>query len=99
VAAIVDAKGVLAAHGRLVVEQDRAIFDRIETDAAHRRRGLASAVMARLQSEALQSGVRGGLLVATADGQRLYASLGWTILSDYTSAVIPLPSPADAFTL
>jgi GNAT superfamily N-acetyltransferase len=87
-----DDQGRLAAHGRLVIEQGWAVFDRIETDEAHRRRGLGSAVMRGLQAQALEAGARGGLLVATAEGERLYASLGWTSLSDYTSAVIPPPA-------
>jgi GNAT superfamily N-acetyltransferase len=97
-AALTDEKGALAANGRLMIEQGWAIFDRIETDEAHRRRGLGTAMMHALQREALSVGVRGGLLVATADGERLYTSLGWTILSDYSSMVIPPPSPAAPFT-
>jgi GNAT superfamily N-acetyltransferase len=96
-ATVRDEGGAVAAHGRLVVEQDWAIFDRIETDEAHRRRGLATLVMRGLQSKAFKAGARGGLLVATIEGERLYASLGWAILSHYTSAAIPLPSPTAAF--
>lgn len=98
VATVTDEAGALAAHGRMVLEQGHAIFDRIETNESYRRRGLGSTVMRALQAQALHDGAKGGLLVATQDGERLYAGLGWTILSDYTSAFIPPASPAAAFT-
>jgi len=96
-ATVTDEEGALAAHGRMVLEQGWAIFDRIETNESHRRRRLGSTVMRALQAQALRDGAQGGLLAATVAGERLYASLGWTVLSDYTSAFIPPPSPTSAF--
>lgn len=84
--------GELAAIGRVVRVGEFAIYDRIETDAAHRRRGLARTVMKRLETIARDHGTTRGVLVATAEGRGLYASLGWELHSLYTTAVI---SPAD----
>ena len=55
-----------------------AIADRIETMTAHRRRGLASALMGSLAEAARAQGATTGLLIASPAGQHLYASLGWT---------------------
>lgn len=88
-ATVTSRDGGLAARGRLLLDGGWAVFDRIETEEVHRRRGLGTTVMRALQLRALDAGVRGGLLVATADGQRLYRSLGWQSLSDHTSAAIP----------
>ena len=65
------------------------IYDRIVTDAAHRRQGLGRAIMATLGS-ARNSSASKQVLVATEDGRRLYSSLGWTIHSPYATAVIPI---------
>ncbi|MFJ4906032.1 GNAT family N-acetyltransferase [Streptomyces sp. NPDC093249] len=51
--------------------------DRIETDPAHRRRGLGSNVMLTLEAAAAQAGAGTGVLAATVDGLALYDSLGW----------------------
>jgi GNAT superfamily N-acetyltransferase len=88
-AAVLDAGGAEAARGGLVIEQGRAIFDRIVTEEAHRHRGLARAVMACLEAVAVEQGAGHGVLVATGPGHALYTRLGWRTLSDYTSAVIP----------
>jgi len=84
--------GELAAIGRVVCVGEFAIYDRIETDAAHRRLGLARTVMKKLESIARDRGATRGVLVATAEGRGLYASLGWELHSLYTTAVI---SPAN----
>lgn len=81
--------GEPAARGRLVLRGSFAIFDQIETEEGHRRRGLGTAVMRRLGGEALHRRAGRGILVATPAGQALYRSLGWRLLSDYTSAFIP----------
>jgi GNAT superfamily N-acetyltransferase len=92
VARVRTADGEIASIGRVVFVDDFAIYDRIETHEDHRRRGLASALMNRLQSVALARAKRRGVLVATADGRVLYETLGWHLHSPYTTAVIPGPT-------
>lgn len=84
--------GVLAASGHLGHARDALVVDRIVTDAGHRRRGLARAVMASL-AEAVAGDGRPGLLVATLAGRPLYESLGWRVVSPYASAAYAGDSP------
>lgn len=77
------------AIGRMVVVEEYAIYDRIETIPEHRRLGLASAVVLKLEALAMEQGGSKGLLVATDEGKALYESLGWTSYSPYTTALIP----------
>ncbi|QEV21799.1 GNAT family N-acetyltransferase [Streptomyces alboniger] len=72
-----DSSGGVAAHGAIAVIGADAIADRIETDAAHRRRGLGRAMMSALAEAAVAQGARTGLLIASKEGQHLYSSLGW----------------------
>ncbi|SDC22844.1 GNAT family N-acetyltransferase [Niabella drilacis] len=81
--------GEIAASGRIALADDFAIYDRIATAAAHRRKGLATAVMKRLTEIACSRGITKGVLVATEEGRVLYETLGWQLRSPYTSAVIP----------
>ncbi|MES2160507.1 MAG: GNAT family N-acetyltransferase [Pseudomonadota bacterium] len=81
----VDANGRTAAQGGVVLNAGCAVFDRIETMEGHRRKGLASAVMAALDTRA---GDAERLLVATEAGRALYASLGWQVLAPYSTAVL-----------
>jgi GNAT superfamily N-acetyltransferase len=83
---ILTAEGGVAASGRLFVAGGAAIFDQIVTHADHRRRGLATAVMTELTALASGLGAKGGVLVATSEGRELYATLGWRVLSPYTTA-------------
>lgn len=69
--------GEVAARGTIAVVGADAIADRIETDPAHRRRGLGRAMMSALAEAAVAQGARTGLLIASEEGQRLYSSLGW----------------------
>lgn len=85
---VLAADGALAADGRVVMVGDEAIIDRIGTDAAHRRRGLGTAVMCALHAIARERGARRGLLVATQQGQALYETLGWRAIAPYASAVV-----------
>jgi GNAT superfamily N-acetyltransferase len=80
--------GTHAADGRLVMVGEHAIYDRIGTGEAHRRRGLGAAVMAALHERAHELGARRGLLAATAAGHALYLTLGWRVQAPYASAVI-----------
>jgi GNAT superfamily N-acetyltransferase len=81
--------GAPAARGRLVLRGALAIFDQVETEEEHRRRGLGTAVMRELGRQAALRGAERGILVATPAGRALYLSLGWQVLSDYTSTCIP----------
>ncbi len=88
------ADGTQAARGRMAVVGDCAIFDRIRTEDAHRRRGLGRALMAALHARAHARGAVRGLLAATQDGHALYTTLGWEVQSPYASAVIEGPLAA-----
>lgn len=79
-------EGVEAARGRAVIDDGMTIFDRIAVEPDWRRRGLGGEVMRRLQA---RTGRDCGVLVATGDGRALYASLGWRLHSDYTTAASP----------
>jgi len=81
-------RGELAASGFAAETSDAFVYDRIETDPQHRRRGLARAVMAALGS-CRQSAAARQLLMATTAGERLYSSLGWHKLSTYSTACLP----------
>jgi len=85
---VVHESGEPAASGRIVLHGRTAIFDRIETAEAHRRRGLGSAVMMALDSLAIQAAVNERLLVATEDGRALYTRLGWRVISPWSTAVL-----------
>jgi N-acetylglutamate synthase len=69
-----------AAVGRVAVEGRWAVFTCVETDPAHRRRGLAAAVMAALAARALAHGATGALLQVepgNAAALALHARLGF----------------------
>ncbi|MGQ3383958.1 GNAT family N-acetyltransferase [Glutamicibacter sp. TV12E] len=75
-----DDQQVVAASGHVSAVNGFAIFDRIITGADFRRRGLGTLIMRALASLAQEHDVEEGLLIASVDGQQLYASLGWTSL-------------------
>jgi GNAT superfamily N-acetyltransferase len=79
--------GEAAASGRAFLAGAVAVFDQIVTEPAHRRRGLGRAVMHELALAAAQAGATHGALVATPDGQALYSTLGWRLVSPLTTAV------------
>jgi ribosomal protein S18 acetylase RimI-like enzyme len=79
--------GIVAARGKAALTGDSAVFDQIETDPQHRRRGLGRTVMGALSTAAQYAGATTGVLVATEDGRALYSALGWTLDSPMTSAV------------
>jgi GNAT superfamily N-acetyltransferase len=80
-------KGALAASGYAAETPDAFVYDRIETDAAHRRRGLGRAIMVGLGSCRKSRSAR-QLLVATPEGEKLYLKLGWRKLSPYATAKV-----------
>ena len=86
-ARIIAGDGALAASGYAAEHAGVFIFDRIATDAAHRRRGLGKALMAALGSTRRSSASQ-QVLVATEEGRALYATLGWRVLAPYSTAVI-----------
>jgi hypothetical protein len=87
-ARVLAADGSVAAAGHMAVVEDAAIFDRISTDVAHRRRGLGRVVMCALDAASRTLGARRGLLGATADGYAMYRTLGWHVQSPLVSGVI-----------
>lgn len=80
------ADGGCAAKGRVAVRGSAAVVDMVETDPAHRRRGLGSVVMSELSRVAAASGAVRAVLVATEAGLALYEKLGWTVESPITAA-------------
>jgi GNAT superfamily N-acetyltransferase len=82
------ADGTQAAGGRAVSRDGVFIYDQIRTDAAHRRRGLGTAVMVTLEAHGRHAS-DSQVLVATPEGRSLYATLGWRVHSLYSTAVIP----------
>lgn len=89
---LLDATGQLAASGRIVLHTGTAVFDRIKTQPAHRRKGLATCLMATLNAVADEAGIAERLLVATEEGRTLYQHLGWRVVAPYSTAVLRLHS-------
>jgi GNAT superfamily N-acetyltransferase len=88
-ATVRDESGVVASRGTMGLSGTDAVADRIETIPAHRRKGLAAAVMSALARDAVEHGAERGILVASEDGQRLYTSLGWQPAADVLIAAAP----------
>lgn len=70
--------GTVTAHGMAAIVGPDAVLHDIQTDPAHRRRGLGSVVMGALARRAIECGSRTGLLMATTEGFQLYRKLGWS---------------------
>ncbi|MDJ0319221.1 GNAT family N-acetyltransferase [Pseudarthrobacter sp. PS3-L1] len=79
--AVVRSDTEVAASGQMSVVDSTAVFDKIETDAQFQRRGLGSLIMKALAAQAPTHDVTEGLLLASADGQKLYSHLGWNSLT------------------
>jgi GNAT superfamily N-acetyltransferase len=77
----------LAASGYAVEYEGVFAFDRIATEAQHQRQGLGAALMAALGT-AQQSQAAQRVLVATEQGRALYTTLGWRVLSPYSTVTI-----------
>ncbi|MBR0552379.1 GNAT family N-acetyltransferase [Stakelama marina] len=86
---ILAADGSLAASGYAAEAAGVFAYDRIVTDAAHRRRGLGRAVMAMLGAERRSADAL-PVLVASPDGHALYTALGWETVSSYSTAALPV---------
>ncbi|MEV0613752.1 GNAT family N-acetyltransferase [Nonomuraea sp. NPDC050404] len=78
----------VAARGQFAVAGTTAVVDKVETAPDHRRRGLGTTVMTTIAATAASVGARTGVLVATAEGQALYETLGWTLHTPMTAAVL-----------
>lgn len=89
VATVRHESGELGARGTMGLTGTDAVADRIETMPAHRRRGLASAVMSALARSAIAEGAERGILIASEEGQRLYAALGWRPVAEVLIATTP----------
>ncbi|GAA3248995.1 GNAT family N-acetyltransferase [Nonomuraea helvata] len=87
-ARLLTAAGEIAARGQFALAGRTAVVDKVETAGNHRRRGLGTVVMQTLASTAASMGARTGVLVATAEGQALYETLGWTLHTPMTAAVL-----------
>ncbi len=74
---ILASDGTIAARGMAAIVGNDAVMHDIQTDPAHRRRGLGSVVMGALSRCAIQRGAASSLLMATAEGVHLYRKLGW----------------------
>ncbi|MFE2145320.1 GNAT family N-acetyltransferase [Streptomyces sp. NPDC059456] len=87
--------GALAARGQVAVPGPggTAVFDQVETSAAHRRKGLGSLVMRTLGNAAAASGSPAAVLAATTEGRALYESLGWRTHGPLTSLFRDDPAP------
>ncbi|MEV0416518.1 GNAT family N-acetyltransferase [Streptomyces sp. NPDC050448] len=85
--------GAFAAHGQVAVPGPgrTAVFDQVETSAAHRRKGLGSLVMRTLGNVAAAAGSSAAVLAATAEGRTLYEFLGWRTHGPLTSLVRDVP--------
>jgi hypothetical protein len=70
--------GEHAAEGQVGLAGDHAVFDRIRTHEGFKRRGLGSRVMQALTAWSVEQRAATGVLAASAEGQLLYARLGWT---------------------
>lgn len=84
---IVTDTGNLAASGYGAETDGVFVYDRIVTEAKHRRKGLGHVLMQTLH-EARRDLDSVELLVATDDGRALYETLGWWKIASYASASI-----------
>jgi GNAT superfamily N-acetyltransferase len=82
----VSCAGAPAARGRVAVASGVAVFDQIETQPEHRRRGLGRVVMHQLSAAA---GAESSALLASEAGRGLYGALGWRVVSEVVPAHVP----------
>lgn len=93
VGAVIEARifsrtGALASSGYAAQACGVFVYDRIVTEPEHRRKGLGHVLMRTLH-DARQHASAPELLVATEDGRALYSTLGWDVISPYSTASIP----------
>ncbi|MEO3869827.1 GNAT family N-acetyltransferase [Nonomuraea sp. B12E4] len=87
---LLTAAGEVAARGQFAPSGTTAVVDHVETAPDHRRRGLGTVIMQTLATTAASMGASEGILVATAAGRALYETLGWTLYTPMTAAVLTL---------
>ncbi|WP_405666024.1 GNAT family N-acetyltransferase [Streptomyces sp. NBC_01166] len=87
------ADGALAARGQAAVSGATAVIDKVETQPAHRRRGLGRLIMRTLTDAAAGRGAAVGLLASSAEGRALYESTGWAVSAPLANALRG-PDPA-----
>ncbi|MFJ9814696.1 GNAT family N-acetyltransferase [Streptomyces sp. NPDC101151] len=80
------ADGAFAARGQIAVTGRTAVVDQVETDGAHRRKGLGRVVMGTLAAAAAGEGATTAVLGATPEGRALYETAGWRVLAPLTGA-------------
>lgn len=85
-ATLIAADGAPVAQGRMTLIDGHALHDRIGVEQPYWRRGLGSAIMRLLATEARRHGVDRGLLIATVAGRALYEKLGWAARAPWTTA-------------
>ncbi|GIM94740.1 GNAT family N-acetyltransferase [Paractinoplanes toevensis] len=88
-AEVVDESGAVGASGAMGLAGTDAIADKIGTVPEHRRRGLGSVIMSALAGAAITEGAETGILIASEEGQRLYATLGWRPMGEVMIAAPP----------
>ncbi|WP_309485404.1 GNAT family N-acetyltransferase [Streptomyces sp. WELS2] len=86
-AVVCAADGSFAARGQIAVTGPTAVVDQVETDPAHRRRGLGRVVMGTLAETAARQGARAAVLGATGKGRTLYEAVGWQVVAPLSAAV------------
>lgn len=87
-ARLLTAAGEVAARGQFAVARGTAVVDKVETAADHRRRGLGTVIMKTIAATAASKGAHTGVLVATTQGRSLYETLGWSLHTPMTAAVL-----------
>jgi hypothetical protein len=87
-AKIMTAEGATAASGWAAELDGVFIYNRIVTEAEHRRLGLGRAIMLALQTTRRSHAPR-QVLTATADGRALYMALGWEVHCPWSTAMVP----------
>lgn len=95
-ARVLAADGSVAARGRVAVTGQTCVFDTVETEPDHQRRGLGSAVMTALTNAATDLGAATGILSATVQGRALYDTLGWHVAGPLSGFVCKRVTPAGA---
>jgi GNAT superfamily N-acetyltransferase len=93
-ARVLAAGGSVAARGHVAVTGETCVFDTIETEPDHQRRGLGSAVMTALTNAAMDLGATTGILSATVQGRALYEALGWHVAGPVSGFVYKRVIPA-----
>jgi predicted GNAT family acetyltransferase len=90
--------GSVAARGQVAATGETCVFDMIETEPEHQRRGLGSAIMTALTNTAMDLGATTGILSATVQGRALYEAVGWQVaepLSGFVYKRVAAPGASD----